>query len=124
MSSRQAHAILSTAVPGSTSGNLCRQPWRFAALLGDRLLVESKTPFFCAARILQREGVPDDTLITMSHAGSSIVSMTSTVGAAAGLNVVDNDFDGPRFISYRKQTPEMPIPGVPGQHGQELLAWR
>lgn len=94
---------------------------RFAALLGDRLLCESKTPFFDAARVLQREGVPGDTILTMSHAGSSTVAMRSTVREAAGLNVVDNDFDGPRFIAYRKPPVMLPFPGVPGQQGAAFL---
>jgi hypothetical protein len=95
---------------------------RFAASVGQRLLCRSLTPFFTSARILQREGVPDDMPITMTHEGSTVIAMRSTVGEAAGLNVIDNDHDGPRFIAYREPPHEMPIAGVPGQQGQALSA--
>jgi hypothetical protein len=73
---------------------------RFAASLGQRLLCESKTPFFTSARILQTEGVPDDSPITMIHEGSSTVTMRSTVGEAAGKIVHETDSEGPKFKRY------------------------
>jgi hypothetical protein len=85
---------------------------RFAASLGQRLLCKSKTPFFTAARILQAEGLPDDTPITMTHEGSSIVSMRSTVGQAASLIVLETDKEGPKLKRYRPMSPRMLHQGV------------
>ncbi len=81
---------------------------RFAASVGQRLLCKSKTPFFTAARILQAEGLPDDTPITMTHEGSSIVSMRSTVGEATRWIVVETDTQGPTLKPYRPMSPEVP----------------
>jgi hypothetical protein len=81
----------------------------FAALLGDRLLCESKTPFFSAARILRAEGASDHAAITMSHEGSGVVSMRSTVGEAAGLTVLENDSDGLRFAPFEPPLDQTPI---------------
>jgi hypothetical protein len=74
---------------------------RFAASIGQRLLCESKTPLFTATRILQAEGVADNTPITMTHEGSSVVAMQSTVGEAAGKIVHETDREGPKFKRYR-----------------------
>jgi hypothetical protein len=74
---------------------------RFAASVGQRLLCESKTPFFTSARILQAEGVPDDTPITMTHDGSSVVAMRSTVTKAASKVVHETDKEGPKLKRYR-----------------------
>ncbi|KLK95013.1 hypothetical protein AA309_00775 [Microvirga vignae] len=81
---------------------------RFAASLGQRLLCKSKTPFSTAARILQAEGVPDDTPITMSHEGSSAVAMWSTVSEAAGKIVHETDEEGPKLKRYRSMSNQMP----------------
>lgn len=82
---------------------------RYAALLGDRLLCESKIPFFDAARVLKKEGVPDHTVITMSHGGSDIVSMRSTVGQAARLTVLENDSDGLRLAPFEEPVQQISI---------------
>jgi hypothetical protein len=84
----------------------------FAALLNDRLLCESRTPFLSAARILQREGIPEDTIITMTHEGSATVAMQSTVGKAAGLTVLENDKKGPCLKPYRALSADRPSAGV------------
>ena len=81
---------------------------RFAASLGQRLLCQSKTPLLTAARILQAEGVPDDTLISMTHEGSSIVAMRSTIGKAASRIVEETDTRGPKFKTYRPMSAQMP----------------
>lgn len=85
---------------------------RFAASLGQRLLCESKTPLLTSARILQAEGAPYDTLITMIHEGSSIVAMRSTVGKAAGLIVHETDKEGPKLKRYRPMSAQVPRQGV------------
>jgi hypothetical protein len=81
---------------------------RFAAFLGQRLLCKSKTPLLTAARILQAEGVPDDTPISMSHEGSTVVSMKSTVGKAASLIVEETDTTGPKLKTYRPMSAQVP----------------
>ena len=72
----------------------------FKAYLGSRVLCVSRTPFLSAARVLRKEGVPPDTVITMRHAGSPVVSLRSTVGHAAKLTVRE-DHRGARFVPYR-----------------------
>jgi len=81
---------------------------RFAASLGQRLICESKTPLFTSARILQAQGVPDDTPITLTHEGSSIVSMRPTVGEAAGKIVHETDREGPKLKRYRPMSAQVP----------------
>lgn len=81
---------------------------RFAASLGQRLLCESRTPLFTAARILQAEGIPDDTPITMTHEGSSVVAMRSTVGEAADKIVHETEKEGPKFKTYRPMSAQIP----------------
>jgi hypothetical protein len=81
---------------------------RFAASLGQRLLCESKTPLFTAARILQAEGLPDDTLITMTHGGSFVVAMRSTIGEAASKIVHETDKEGPKLKRYRPMSAQTP----------------
>jgi hypothetical protein len=60
---------------------------RYAALLDRRELCRSSTPFFAAARRLLAQGHDPSMLLTMSHEGSAIVSMRSTIGRAAGLTI-------------------------------------
>lgn len=75
---------------------------RFFAYLGNRPLCKaSSTPFYSAARALLDEGVSPDTVLTMRHDGSSIVSLRSTVGQAAKLTVVEEDKKGLRVRKYR-----------------------
>jgi len=81
---------------------------RFAAFLGQRLLCKCKTPLLTAARILQAEGLPDESPISMTHERSSVVAMRSTVGKTAGLTVEETDTRGPRFKTYRPMSPQMP----------------
>lgn len=81
---------------------------RFAASIGQRVHCQSKTPFFTAARILQREGIPDDTPISMKHEGSDVIAIRSTVGEAASRIVEETDAKGPRFKRYRPMASEMP----------------
>lgn len=78
---------------------------KFLAFLGERLLTESKTPLLTSARILLAEGVHPDTVITMTHRGSSVVAMRSTVEAAAGLVVEETETRGPRFRKYHPLNP-------------------
>ena len=47
------------------------------------------------------EGADPGTPITMSHEGSCIVSLRSTVGQAARLSVEESERSGPRFVRYR-----------------------
>jgi hypothetical protein len=97
---------------------------RFAASLGQRLLCTSKTPLLTAARILQAEGVPNDTPISMTHEGSSIVSMRSTIGKAAGLIVEETDKRGPRFKPYRPMSNQMSQQGVRDEVRKPEQTWK
>jgi hypothetical protein len=81
---------------------------RFAASVGQRLLCESKTPFFTSARILQAEGIPDNTPITMTHEGSSVVALRSTIGEAASKIVHETETAGPKLKRYRPMSNQMP----------------
>lgn len=81
---------------------------RFAASLGQRLLCESKTPLFTSARILQAEGISDDSLISMTHEGSFAFAIRSTVGEAAGKIVHETEKEGPKFKTYRPMSNQMP----------------
>jgi len=47
------------------------------------------------------EGIDPETPITMSHDGSCIVSLRSTIGQAARLTVEESERLGPRFVPYR-----------------------
>ncbi len=85
---------------------------RYAALLNGRVLCKSKTPFFTAARKLQREGIPDDTTISMLHEGADLVTLRSTVGYAAGNIVVESYTDGPKFGRYRPMAAQIQHDGV------------
>ena len=48
----------------------------------------------------------------MTHEGSNIMSMRSTVRKAARLIVVETDKEGPKFKRYRPMTPRVPRQGV------------
>src|SRR5215207_8126260 len=74
---------------------------RFHAREQDRHLCISRTPFFAAARVLMEEGADPETPITMSHEGSCIVSLRSTIGQAERLTVEESERSGPRFVPYR-----------------------
>lgn len=74
---------------------------RFRASLGSRHLCTSPTPFLSAARVLLREGVDPATPLQQTREGSDTVDLCGTVGAAAGLTVVENEDIGPVFRLYR-----------------------
>ncbi|MFF8802522.1 MULTISPECIES: hypothetical protein [unclassified Methylobacterium] len=74
---------------------------RYHARLDGRLLTTSYTPFFSAARVLQGEGVLPQQPITMTHEGSDVVCLTSTVGEAAGFRVEEGKDSGPLLRPYR-----------------------
>lgn len=79
---------------------------RFRASIEGRYLCDSVSPFLSAARILQREGVPDETPIQSRDEASGVISLTSTVGAASRLTVLENAKEGPRFVPYRALPPD------------------
>lgn len=82
---------------------------RYAALLNGRVLVESRTPIFDAGRVLLSEGVSPDEPLIASHEGSSVISMTTTVGKAAVLTVIEKDSEGPRLAKYRPLSTETAV---------------
>lgn len=73
---------------------------RYEARHGANIITTSRTPFLSAARALIERGHSPDAVLTMSHEGSDTVALRSTLGAAAGLRVVENDTAGPRFGRY------------------------
>lgn len=87
---------------------------RYAARLNGRLLCESRTPLLSAARALLREGVAEDTILTMSHEGTSVVSLRAPIGVAAALAVVESEREGPRFTRHRPMPSDIAFPAVTG----------
>ena len=69
---------------------------RFDMYLDGRYLGRSTTPLLTAVRILLAEGLPPETAIEMRHQGSTTISLRSTIGAAAKLEV-----NNERFAPYR-----------------------
>ena len=70
----------------------------FEVYIGDRRICTSRTPLLAAARVLQKEGLPDETVLEMRHAGTDVVALRATIGTAAGLTVREDD--GPRFVKF------------------------
>lgn len=83
---------------------------RYEARCGEDMIATSRTPFLAAARVLIERGHSSDTVLTMSHEGDDTVALRSTLGAAAGLRVVENDTAGPRFGRYIPPPAERPFP--------------
>jgi hypothetical protein len=92
---------------------------RFSAHLNERLLVEgSRIPLFCAARVLQSEGLPADTILVMKHAGSDTIALRGRLSILAGLTVHEGDRNGLRITKYRTIYEDMPLPSVRCEQGQ------
>jgi len=83
----------------------------YEARLDGVTLCQSLTPFLSAARVLLDVGHSPDSIVTMTHEGSSVVSLRSTLAKVAKLTVVDNHHEGPRFAKYR------PLPAIGKAHG-------
>jgi hypothetical protein len=60
-----------------------------------------KTPFLSAARVLLSEGVSPLEPLTMTHAGSDMVCLRSTVGVAAALSLEESPTRGFRLYAYK-----------------------
>jgi len=74
---------------------------RFAASVDGRVLVESRTPIFDAARVLLHEGFSPQEPLSAAHEGSQVISMTTTIGAASKLTVIERDDRGLTIENYR-----------------------
>ncbi len=84
-----------TISPAKTRG-------RYDARLDDGRIFENlETPFYSTARRLMKEGVLPQEPLTMTHQGSDMVCLRSTVGEAAALSVVDSDNRGLQLRPYR-----------------------
>jgi hypothetical protein len=70
----------------------------------------STTPFCDAARVLLAEGVRPETVLVMRHEGSPHDALRSTVGAAAGLTVADDNGGKPIFRKWSPYDREGTIP--------------
>ena len=67
-----------------------------------RLLSDSvRDPLTDGARILLAEGVDPAEPLVLRHEGSDEDCLTSTVGGAAGLRVVEGERTGVRFVRYQ-----------------------
>jgi hypothetical protein len=64
---------------------------------GRRIVKRSTTPFCDAARSCSPGGVRPETALVMRHEGSRDDALRSTVGAAAGLTVADDNGGRPVF---------------------------
>jgi len=75
----------------------------YRAWLGDRVLVRStREPLLAGARVLLAEGVPAATRIGMRRAGSAEIALSSTVGGAARLTVIEREGgNGPVFERWK-----------------------
>ena len=89
----------------STRGQL------FDGKVDGRFVVErSTTPFCDAARVLLAEGADPATRFIMRHEGSPHDALRSTVGAAAGLTVADDNGGKPIFRKWSPYDREGTIP--------------
>jgi len=79
------------------------QQWQ--AWHGDELLCTARVPFFTAARVLLNRGLAPEQVLVMRHKDNPQTSLTSTIGAAAKLAVVERDDPKgriePRIAPYR-----------------------
>jgi hypothetical protein len=92
---------------------------RYSAVLGERVLVTTKEPFFAAARILVAEGFDSETILTMRHQGSQTRSLTMPLGKAAGLMVKEGDVRGLEIVPYQP-SPFAPIKSQTPQNDEAL----
>jgi hypothetical protein len=80
---------------------------RYCAWLGDpayggRVLAEAREPFFAAARRLLAEGMAPETVVSMRHHGSTVRSLTMTLGKAAKLAVREREDGGaPTIVRWK-----------------------
>jgi hypothetical protein len=89
----------------STRGQL------FDGKVDGRFVVErSTTPFCDAARMLLAESVRPEAKLVMRRAGSATDALRSTVGAAAGLTVADDNGGKPVFRKWSPYDREETIP--------------
>lgn len=74
----------------------------FDAYLGfDLLCRSSASPLLNSARTLLALGVSPDEPLRMFHHGASVPSLTTTIGAAARLEIGGNGYGQPVFNEYR-----------------------
>ena len=98
-SSGRCHAATGNTSPLTISVSpWLKHPGSFIATFDGRELCRSRRPFLSAARTFRRDGFHELTRLDLIHAGSATIALTSTIGAAAGLDVNE---DGPRFCRYR-----------------------
>ena len=69
--------------------------------LHGRLLCESRTPFFSAARVLALEGADPDTVLEMVRSDTNAVCLRGRLGFLSRLTVKENETEGPCFARYR-----------------------
>jgi hypothetical protein len=70
-----------------------------AELNGDVIVESSEQPKCDAARVLHRQGFPDDTILIFRHDGANHESMRGPLGVWRTLRVRE-DKNGPRFVKW------------------------
>lgn len=113
-------ATLTIVVTRAMKENGSARPGLYEARLqgNARLLCRSCEPFLNAARVLASEGHDLATVIVMRHAGSDTDCLRATIGAAASLNVEENDRP-PRFRPW-KARPSGALPSRIGANDNPL----
>jgi hypothetical protein len=79
-------------------------------LNGERLTKGTRSPLYDGARALLALGVDPGSPLTASHAGSTTVSLQSTVGEASLWSVCERDRGGLQRIPYRQFNPHSEAP--------------
>jgi hypothetical protein len=107
------HIIVTPALkpPSRRRAGECEiDPGRFAASIGDRIIVQSsRQPFLDAARVLVGEGHEPGTMVTMRHAGGTADAMRAKLGMAAGLTVAET---ATRFARWKPHPGWAEIPSA------------
>jgi hypothetical protein len=78
-----------------------KQPYRFEARIGARLLCITTEPFCEAARILLSEGVNPAAVLTMRHFSSDTVALRGSIARVARLTITDDPQGRPRFREWK-----------------------
>ena len=113
MTSSRAIELLITP---SGNGRYCA--WLGDPAYGGRVLAEAREPFFAAARRLLAEGVAPETVVSMRHHGSTVRSLTTTVGRAAGLKVEEGLTNSAKIRRWR-DNPYLTVSPPIEQKGEE-----
>lgn len=87
----------------------------FDGAVDGRVIVTRTTqPFVDGCRTLATEGLDPTTPVVMRHHGQNYDALLSTIGAAAGMSVSDDNLGKPIFRRWQpRPIGENPLPGTP-----------